>query len=177
MGLFDKIKAWFFYRFLKKSIDDGQRTKKVFNLMTATSIGIIYDASVPSNSIIVTTFVEKLRVHGKKVFSLAYMNDTKAESNEIMKLFNKASLNWYKIPRIKEVDEFIKQPMDILIAVHTKESLPLQYIAAHSNAKFRMGPYFEKAKTSYDWMIHSEKDLSVESYLKQVEFYLNSINS
>jgi hypothetical protein len=40
-----------------------------------------------------------------------------------------------------------------------------------------MGPYVEKAKNSYDWMIHSESDHSIKTYLNQVEFYLKSINA
>lgn len=177
MALFNRLKAWFFYRFLRKNIDDENRTKKVYNINTASSFGVIFDATIADNNMLVANFIGKLKASGKKVYSLAYINDKKTESSELMKFFNKASLNWYKIPRNKEVDEFIKQPMDVLISVHTKESLPLQYIAAHSEAKFRMGPYVEKAKNSYDWMIHSESDHSIKTYLNQVEFYLKSINA
>ena len=177
MSVFNKIKAWFFYRFLNRNIDDENRTKKIYNIKTATTIGIIYDASLSANIAIVSTYAEKLKNAGKKVVLLGYKNDKKAESSELMKLFNKASLNWYKVPKDKEVDDFVKQQLDILIAVHSSENLPLQYIAAHSQAKFRMGPYLEKAKNSYDWMIHSEKDLTTDAFLKQVDFYLNSTNS
>ena len=106
---------------------------------------------------------------------LGYVNDKKSESSELMKLFNKASLNWYKIPKNKEVDEFLAKDIDILISVHTKENLPLQYIAAHSKAKFRIGPFIEKSKMSYDWMIHCDAQTSIDNYLKQVSFYLESI--
>jgi hypothetical protein len=177
MNIFDKIKAWFFYRFLSMNIDDAKRTKKIFNLKTATTFGVLYNLDNPASSKSVDSFVKELRTKGKKVTVLGYTNDKKAESNDLMTIFNKASLNWYKIPRHKEVDAFIAQPFDVLIAIHTNESLPLQYIAAHSKAKFRMGPHIDQAKNSYDWMIYSEQDLSIEDYLKQVTFYLHNINS
>ena len=177
MSVFNNIKAWFFYRFLKMNIDEERRTKKIFNMKTATTFGILYNIDLVTTNKYVESFVKDLQSKGKTATVLGYTDDKKAESNELMKLFNKASLNWYKIPRNKEVDSFIAQPFDVLIAVHTTESLPLQYIAAHSKAKFRMGPHLEKAKNSYDWMIHSEQDLSIEDYLKQVTFYLNNINS
>jgi hypothetical protein len=177
MGVFNKIKAWFFYRFLHMNIDDNKRTKKIFNIKTATTFGVLYDIDNVANNKWIDSFVKDIQSKGKKVTLLGYTDDKKAESNEAMNLFNKASLNWYQIPRHKEVDAFITQPFDVLIAIHTTESLPLQYIAAHSKAKFRMGPHLEKANSSYDWMIYSEQNLSIEDYLKQVTFYLNNINS
>lgn len=177
MSIFDKIKAWFFYRFLSMNIDDTARAKKIFNLKTATTFGVVYNLDNTVNNKWVDSFVKDLQAKGKKLTVLGYTKDKKAESNDLMTIFNKASLNWYKIPRHKEVDTFIAQPFDVLIAIHTTESLPLQYIAAHSKAKFRMGPHLDKANNSYDWMIYSEHDLSIEDYLKQVTFYLNNINS
>lgn len=175
MGFFRKIIQWFFYRVLHRNEDATDRTSKVFNINSAKTIGIIYNASTAESTSLVTTFANSLKLKDKKVLMLGYINDKKSESSELMKLFNRASLNWYKIPKNKEVDEFLDNDLDVLIAVHTKENLPLQYIAAHSKAKFRIGPFIEKSMMSYDWMIHCTAESSLESYLKQVNFYLESI--
>jgi hypothetical protein len=175
MTLFHKIKRWFFYRVLRQNEEETNRIPKIFNIDSAKTLGIIYDASTSESTSLVTTFANTLKNKDKKVVMLGYINDKKSESSELMKLFNKTSLNWYKIPSNKEVDDFLAKDIDVLVAVHTKESLPLQYIAAHSKAKFRIGPFIEKSKSSYDWMIHCTSDTNLDSYLKQVSFYLESI--
>lgn len=175
MSLFRKIIQWFFYRVLHRNEEQIDRKTKVFNLDSAHTIGIIYNASTAASTSLVTSFANSIRSKDKKVLMLGYVNDKKSESSELMKLFNKASLNWYKIPKNKEVDEFLVKDIDVLISVHTKENLPLQYIAAHSKAKFRIGPFIEKSKMSYDWMIHCDAQTSIDNYLKQVSFYLESI--
>jgi|LakMenEpi03Aug12_release.lakeMendotaPanAssembly.Ray.scaffolds.fasta_scaffold169492_2 hypothetical protein len=175
MTLFHKIKRWFFYRVLRQNEEETNRIPKIFNIDSAKTLGIIYDASTSESTSLVTTFANTLKNKDKKVVMLGYINDKKSESSELMKLFNKTSLNWYKIPSNKEVDDFLAKDIDVLVAVHTKESLPLQYIAAYSKAKFRIGPFIEKSKSSYDWMIHCTSDTNLDSYLKQVSFYLESI--
>lgn len=175
MSLFRQIIRWFFYRVLQRNEDVIERKTAVFNIDSATTFGIIYNASTTESTSLVTTFANTIKQKNKKVVMLGYINDKKSESSELMKLFNKASLNWYKIPKNKEVDDFLAKDLDVLIAVHTKENLPLQYIAAHSKAKFRIGPFIEKSQMSYDWMIHCDADSNLENYLKQVTFYLENI--
>lgn len=175
MSIIRNIKRWFFYRVLRQKDAESNRTAQIFNINTATSFGILYNASTAENTALVTTFANTLKQKGKEVFLLGYVNDKKTESSELMKLFNKKSLNWYKIPNNKEADVFMNRKIDVLVAVHTLENLPLQYIAANSNAKFRIGPHIEKSSMSYDWMIQIQSDTTVENYLKQVLYYLEHI--
>jgi len=173
--MFLNIVRWFFYRKLRAEASARKREKQVHNLKTAKKIGILYDATLAENNVMVTAFAEKLKADGKEVSLLGYINDKKTMSSEDITLFNNKSLNAFQIPSGKEVDDFLAKPFDILINAHTDESLPLIYIAAISKASFRIGPYLDAAKDSFDLLIQMVAKQDLHHYLDQVKHHLQNL--
>lgn len=175
--MFQPILKWLFYRSLSASQADSKRVKKVSNIHSAKSIGILYDASVADKNVLVTAFAEKLKTKVAQVKSLGFVNDTKTTGSAAVPLFNKKNLTFMQRPQGAEVEAFIKENFDILIYAETSENIPLEYICAHSSSGFKMGPYFENGEGCFDLMINLNEKTELSNYLEQINFYLNNLNN
>ncbi|TSA49937.1 MAG: hypothetical protein D4R43_03060 [Sphingobacteriales bacterium] len=71
------------------------------------------------------------------------------------------------------VDEFIDRKFDILINVSIKENLPLEYIAALSQASYRVGLYDPNKLYCNDLMIDLKGNKTLQKYIDQVKHYLH----
>jgi len=75
-----------------------------------------------------------------------------------------------------KINDFHAKNFDILICAFIEDCLPLEYIAATSNARFRVGA-FSKAKTNYfELMINTQKNENLEYLLDQINHFLKVIN-
>jgi len=173
--MFLNIVRWYFYKKLRAELSARKRNKQVHNLLTAKTIGILYDATLAENNVLVTAFAEKLKSAGKVLTLLGYINDKKTTSTSDITVFNNKSLTIFKVPSGKEVEDFLAKPFDILINAHTDESLPLIYVAAMSKASFKIGPYIEEAKDSFDLLIQLVAKQDLHHYLDQVKHHLQNL--
>jgi hypothetical protein len=56
------------------------------------------------------------------------------------------------------------------------ESLPLEYIVATSDAKFRVGAFSDAKTNYYELMINTQKNQSIKYLLDQINHFLKVIN-
>ncbi len=92
-------------------------------------------------------------------------------------------VNWKMIPKSAEVSQFLTERFDILINLYLpaqekdhKKNQPIEYISALSKAKLRVGPFSENT-ASFDLIIDVPAKADLQHLIKQIDFFLNRINS
>jgi hypothetical protein len=141
-------------------------------LDNATSIGILFDGTEPEDREEVLRYADDLRAAGKKVKVLAFFNNKLKGQQFAYPAFNQAELDWSLRPKNREALEFKEQQFDLLLNLSKASVPPLDWLAAHSPARFRVGP-FTPSTHCYDLMIEGKLDL--KGFLRQVVFYLKNM--
>ena len=94
MATLNPIKEYFHRAHLKKKLKSAPNDRAFINLESAKTIGILYDATTPTNNIVVTRFAELLKQKKKQVTLLGYVNDKKPVDVKVEPLFYKKDLNF-----------------------------------------------------------------------------------
>lgn len=176
MAWLENIRQYLYFKKLRFDAKKLATTEReMMNLNNAARIGILFNASSADDIMTVTRYAETLSKLGKKVSILAYQNN-KDKENSDARFINKLDINWFYIPNSPKIDDFHTKNCDILICAFIKECLPLEYIAATSKARFRVGA-FSQAKTNYfELMINTQKNQSLKYLLEQINHFLKVIN-
>lgn len=174
MQSIEQIRTYFHRTTLHKELSGHRIKRSSMYLDNATSIGILFDGTTPSEREIVLDFAEQMKKQGKKVKLLAFFNNKLKSDNFAFPVFNRLQLDWTLRPVSREALEFKEQVFDLLLNLTKQSVLPLDYIAAHSKAKFRVGPLTE-AVYCYDLMIDHTGKSDLKNYLQQVVSYLKKM--
>lgn len=175
MKFWDDLKNYFYQQKLNGAIRNVKAIHTVTNLTDAKTIGIVYDSTKPDNDIIITKFAEHLRAEGKTVEILGYINDPKVESKADILVFNKKALSWTGIPNSDRVKAFTDKKFDLLFAAFTGRHPALEYVAATSKAKWRLGVYTKGKTDLYDMMVMMDGKNDLQYFLNQSVYFLNEI--
>lgn len=162
--------------FLEKELKTHQQVHYSMDLNSAKSVGLLLDATELAGREVVLKFSEELKKQGKKVKLLAYFGGNAKVANFVFTHFTKKDLDWALRPKNEDIKKFINEPFDILINLTPYGSLPLEYIAAFSKAKFRVGPSTEKTYC-YELMIDTAAKKDLQSFIQQVTFFINKMNT
>ena len=178
MKLLTDIKHWFGEWQLKRSDLEAKRKRAVFNLESANTITILFDATEPKNIQIVKELVKTLSFGKEIVSALGFVNE-KDKSFEHMStlhfdFFSNENLNWFGKPQGMVIDNFIKEDYDILIDLTLTKFYPLTYLAVASPAKFKVGRCRADINV-FDLSIDNTKDQSLDALIKEITHYLNRI--
>lgn len=169
-----RIKAHHF--FLKRRLQKQKVNRTPVSYKKAKSIGIIYDALEIDSQKVVRQYKNRLLKHGKSVETLAYYDDKNPHDEETMVYFNRKNLSWTFNPKGSTVENFINTNFDILIDLHLKPSLPLEYVSALSKANLRVGQFHGDNEHCYDLMIDTSTDDNLQNLVGQIDFFLKTIN-
>ncbi len=170
-----KIADYLFHREFK----NHKAKQHLIPFEKAKSIGILYDSSNEKYFELVKRYVKEIReLHQKDVLALGYYDQDELPPMRFSKLgldfFTRKTLNWYYKPSNPIVKNFVNREFDILIDLHTGNSIPFKYIVAMSKARFKIGKY-EKGSTSfYDFMISTRENLALPQFIEHVNHYLKS---
>jgi hypothetical protein len=161
--------------FLQKMINKIDLRRTTVTYESAQTIGILFDATELNHRETVAQFSKELKARNKKVKLIGFFDNKQEVSNFPFKAFNKNDIDWLMRPKGQIVENFMNNTFDLLIGIYEGNNLPLEYIAALSKAHLRVGPYTDNTYC-YDLMIDTDKR-NLKNYIKQVEFYLNKMNS
>ncbi|MEY3050847.1 MAG: hypothetical protein RLY31_632 [Bacteroidota bacterium] len=148
--------------------------RKLTTLESSNHVGIIFDGTNPADCQVVLHFAEKLLKKGKKVRVLAYSRKKPEYSDFRIQFFSDKDLDFFLRPNSYTVSEFVNQPFDLLLNLTNDVNNTLHSIAAHSKARFRVGPNTTRTY-SYDLMLECEQSTDIEQFLNQVLFYLRKL--
>ena len=162
---------------LNRNLLNNVQAREVVNLKDATNIGILFDASKLENVDLINEYSAKFRELGKRIELLAYHQSTKNTENLKFPLFTSREINWYYKPSGEKVKRFMSTKFDLVINANIEDCEPLDYIAAMSKARYRIGCYSPGKTSHYDLMISLKQESSLSHYMDQVNYYLEIIKT
>jgi len=174
MQFLEQIRLRFHRSFLKKEMSAQKPQRGSMYLDNATSIGILFDGTEPAEREIVLDYAEQLKKAGKKVKLLAFFDNKLKGESFAFPAFNRQQVDWALRPNSREALEFIDQPFDLLLNLTKNTIIPLDYLAARSKARFRVGPFTDQT-FCYDLMIEGAGKPDLKTYLQQVIFYMKKM--
>lgn len=178
MEAISKIRTKIGYSKINSHIKKNDRAKIFNNFSSAKTIGVIFNASEQDLYKVAVNFFKYLMQYNIHVIGLGYVQSQDMLSyfphKKNISFFSIKNLNWYNKPVSKEVDEFIKKPVDIIINLCLQEQYPIQYIIAMSEAKMKISPEFLGYNYS-DFRFKFKENVSLEYYIDQIKQYMNQI--
>lgn len=181
MSISKRIRLSFADYIFKKKVKQLERTHSFIPFSEAKKIGILYNGTDEGNYEVVTQYLRYLRANNKEVKTLGFVDKKELPPNQFAKLgidfFTKKHLNWHLVPDHPLVTNFVNENFDILINLSVEKCFPLQYISAISKARFRIGRYEEGHTNYYDLMINIDNGTTLKEFIKQIDHYLNMIET
>lgn len=170
--MFSKIKHIVFFIFLKikKKIEI---IRQPVTLQRAKSIGILFNAEDIANNDKIIDFSKKLKSNLKEVQLLGYLPKREFGFQYPFPFISNKDTTWYGKPGGGTSGFFTRSPFDLMINFSTEECLPLEYISAVSQAKFRVGFNKEQDNANYDLILIPKEKSDISNLILNLEKYLN----
>ena len=173
LSTMSKIQVKLHNYFFDKRIRQHSFAHSSIDFAKSKTVGIIFDTNENQKAIL--SFAERLKNQGKIVYLLGFVDKKIKNGNFPFKFFSKNDLNFFLIPAGKEVEQFTDRELDILINLSLKKVAALDYIAAFSKAKFRVGPVISQTH-SYDLMIDTSKNNTMDNFIKALTINLKKMS-
>jgi hypothetical protein len=188
MNLIQKIRTSAGNYLLNKGISSLQRSKKLVNINTAGSIGILFELTEESVYYSVQKYFQKFQEKKIKVKALGYASN-KLVTNHFLPVlsfdfFNGKQVNCLNIPKAQCVKDFIDTDFDICINIASEKVFPLKYVSGMSKARLKVGAYnpempgkqYKELSLIYDIMLLTEENHDQIKFLDNIHEYLNMLN-
>jgi len=176
MSLISKIKYSFFETHLNQKLSQIKVNRTSVEYDVAKSIGILFDATDASNRNKVVAYAQSMIKNGKEINLLGFVKSKQKDLSFSFKYFTLNEVNWKMIPESAEINQFMNKKFDILINLYLGKNNPIEYISALSKANLRVGPFSENSNC-FDLIIDIPNNNGIDHLIKQVDFFLNRINS
>lgn len=161
MRIIENTKTYLGKSSIKAFLKNKRREVKACNVSEAKSIGILFNATHQISFEIVKAFVKDLSTKKNKIDVLGFVDSKQLIDHYLYRkgfdFFTRSQLNWYYKPIVENVQKFINKSYDILIDLSLDDPFPIHYIIACSQAKFKVGRYYE-GQDCLDFMIDMEKE-------------------
>ena len=176
-----QIFEWFKRRSIRSGLQRNKaniQNRKPVAYDKSSSIGLLYAFKSQGELNELITFKKKLGKEKKKVKLYVYYPEKECPTSPYYKSFCKQHLNWFSLPKDKEVFALINTPFDMLITFNTSFSLPVQYISAVSAANFRVGIESDSSYDldSFDLTFHGQSP-TISTIINSFDKYIAKINS
>lgn len=180
MRLTEKIRDFLWQRGLSKDTTGRVRNRATGTLQTAESVFVIYDASEEHQNKEAEAFFSLLKSLDVKVKSLGFARYKIVPHYCIPQLSKqficKKDLDLSGIPRKSFMTDFFDEEFDLLISLDMEQSKALQYVAAMSMARFKVGWYDTSNMPYFDLLLRTREG-DMKGYMNQIIHYLSTINT
>lgn len=176
MSFIQKWRLYFHQQYLQKELNAQKTERKRVNFNSAKSIGLLFEATNTDIREACIAYAGTLKERRKRVSLLGYFDSNQHNPNFVFKHFNRKHLDWALRPKNEEVQEFMKQPFDLLINLDPVSKQYAEYISALSKAHLRIGPSTPNTY-SYDLMIDISGSKDLQQFIQQMEFLLQKTNT
>jgi hypothetical protein len=179
MKIVEDIKNYIGRWQLKQETGRRKQKSKLIAFDQVVHIGILYHADNKEHEQMIAKYAGELRAEGKKVFMMGYVDAKLLPPSKKFLLnseyFWKEKLNGFNLPIKGKIGQFLQLEFDLLLNLYTEPLLPLQAIAAYSNAKYRVGSQIHNGLEFYDAIIDTGSQKSLRYFIEQIDFYLRQI--
>jgi hypothetical protein len=188
MGAIKKLRENAGNYFLLKRINSLNRSKKLVNINSAGSVGIIFELSDEAVYYSVQNFMYKLQENNTRVKALGFTPQKSVVHHFLPVLsfdfFNSKQLNWLYIPTASTAKSFMDTEFDICLNIAPDNVFPLKYIAGLSIARLKVGAYSQASQAEkygdlariYDIMLLSDNHHNQITFLDNIYEYLTILN-
>ena len=182
MELFKNIRLKRGNAILQKKMARMKRTRFKGNINNAKSMGLIWDAINPDDFVTLSLFYQKMAERNIDVKIMGYFPGKnlpdKLTAIRYLTCLKNEDINITYRPVSAEANTFIKTQFNILIDINFNNIFPLKYISYLSNAGFKVGIFDNGNKNPvYDLMMECNKSTDINTYLTQIIYYLEMINT
>jgi hypothetical protein len=158
---------------LNSRLSAVSRDKKVFNLDTAKTAGILWEIDQEESFRMVEN---ELRSAGIYPSGLCYFPQKKAVVPDGVQGYTRKQTSWcLEIPKAQLVEDFIHHKFDILIDLTKQNCFPMIFVTALSEATFKIG-YAGNAVNYFDLNIEFGEQPETSQLARQILYYLKRIN-
>jgi hypothetical protein len=188
MNLIQQIRTSAGNYFLKKGISSLKRTKKLVNINSASSIGLLFELTDESVYYSIQKYFIQFQEKKIKVKAMGFASNKLVTHHFLPVLsfdfFNSKQVNWFNIPRAQCIQDFIETEFDICINIASEKIFPLKYISGMSKARLKVGSYnsempgrqYKEQSMIYDIMLRTEENHEQIKFLENIHEYLNLLN-
>jgi hypothetical protein len=167
---------------LQKKMARMKRVRFKGNINSAKSIGLVWDAKNPDDFVTLSQFHQKMAERNIDVTILGYFPGKdipdKLTAIRYFTCLKKDDINITYRPVSTEANTFINTRFDILIDTNFYNIFPLKYISSLSEAGLKVGIFDNSTESScYDLMMEFKQSTDINTYLTQVIYYLEMINT
>ncbi|MFI5221812.1 MAG: DUF6913 domain-containing protein [Bacteroidia bacterium] len=179
MTFIENIKTFIGRFLLKRELKHHKRKHSFTRFSRVDSIGIVYNAEKTEEENMVNDFANKLRLEGKKVFLMGFVNlKFLPHSKKFLfqnEYFWREKLDRFNLPVKGKIGQFLHSDFDFLLNLYLEPSLPMQAIAGYSAAKYRVGANMEGGLDFCDALIDVGKNKNLNFLIQQIDFYLRNV--
>jgi hypothetical protein len=179
MKLIEDIKNYIGRWMLNRELTQKKLKRSFSGYKEVQHIGIVYNAESKGAEDAINNYANRLRSDGKKVFTMGYVDMKELPHTKKFNLqsefFWKEKLNGFNLPIKGKIGRFLELDFDLLLNLYFEASLPMQAIAAYSNAKYRVASHIEGGIDYYDAMIDVGNKKDLHFLIEQIDFYLKAI--
>ena len=165
---------------LKGKIKKLKRNKKVHNLKTAKTFGLVYVYENENKFKVVEELIAKLRDNKIDVKALVFFPHLKLLEYIPQKLsidfITPADLDFVYHPIGQHANEFIAKQFDVFLDLNTTKFFPLEYVTVMSKASYKVGVFESNKQHVYDMMLKMPPDEKLQKIIDQCLYYLNMVN-
>lgn len=173
--MFSKIKK----HILKKHLAAHKptRNKRVFSLLNAKGVALLCEITDEDSYKTIFRLFTQLQERGCNVKLVGYIDDKIVPFYCLPQLtaeyFCKKNLNWYGLPVMPQLNDFINKEYDILIDFNYRYHSAIEAVLSLSKAKFIIGRE-TNCKDLYDLYIDTDSKDDKE-FLKNVDTYTQKL--
>jgi len=164
----------------ENQLKKAPRKKGLYNLSTAQTAGILYDATEEANHLVVKELLKELNAYDIKTEALGYIDKKKREDNYIgdntYSFVCKGDFGFFYSFKKETIQEFINKPFNLLIVLVKEQPFIIDFLGKYSKAEFKVG----KAGLDnelYDLMIELKDIDGIPELKKQILHYLYLLNN
>jgi len=168
------IRDLLFKKALRGVLASQKRTRQVHTLESARSIGLLFDAGSEKARKESLEFVYQLEKQGKKVTVLGYFDSKQGTENPSFDAFTTKETTWTGRPKSEKAQAFAREKFDLLLTLNPDEQTPLEWLAATSQAAFKVG-FATHRPNDFDVQLETPEGKGIRYFTEQLAVYLGKI--
>lgn len=172
--MLESIRIAFYRKSLRKTLAMQKRRRRSHNLVSAKTIGILFDATAEKNRREIMEYAHSLEEKGKKVRLFGYFSTNQPPEGHPFGFFHKKEINWFGIPNSEKAIAFAEEKPDLLIYLNREACKPLEWLAAASQASMKIG-FATDDPNDFDLLLETPEDKGIGYFIEQLHLYLDKI--
>jgi len=161
---------------LREMLASKKRHRQVHTFDTARTIGLLFDASSETARRESLEFARLMEKKGKKVSVLGFFNSKQAPEAPGFDSFFLKETSWLGQPKSEKAKAFAAEKFDLLLTLNPDDHPPLEWLAASSQASFKIG-FATSRPNDLDIQLETPEGKGIRYFTEQLALYLGKITT